>query len=82
MCIVKEEEPQQLTKVQDNLQQNHGCKIVMQEEQVPDRAGKFKHISRRAVIAGEGSSRLRVLSDLPPLSLVDMLHATAGSFST
>jgi hypothetical protein len=82
MCIVKEEEPQQVTKVHDNLQQNRGSKIVMQEEQVPDRAGKFKHISRRAVIAGEGSSRLGVLSDLPPLSFVDMLHATAGSFST
>jgi hypothetical protein len=54
----------------------------MQEDQVPDRAGKFKPISRRAVTAGEGSSRLGVLSDLPPLSLVDMLHATAGSFST
>jgi hypothetical protein len=82
MCIVKEEQPQQITKVQDNLQQNHGSKIVVQEEQVPDRAGKFKPISRRAVPAGEGSSRLGVLSDLPPLSLLDMLHATAGSFST
>jgi len=53
MCIVKEEQPQQVTKVQDNLQQNHGSKIVMQEEQVPDRAGKFKPISRGAVAAGK-----------------------------
>ncbi len=31
-------------------------------------------ISRQAVTAGEGSSRLGVLSGLPPLSLLDMLH--------
>jgi hypothetical protein len=30
---------------------------MQKEQQVPDRAGKFKHMSRRAVIAGEGSSR-------------------------
>jgi hypothetical protein len=41
--------------------------------------------SRRwAVTAGEreGSSRLEVLSSLPPLSLVDMLHVTGGGFGT
>jgi hypothetical protein len=39
----------------------------------------------RVVIAGEGSSRLGrlgVLLSLPPLSLVDMLQATYGGFST
>jgi hypothetical protein len=36
----------------------------------------------QVVIAGEGSSRLRVLLSLPPLSLVDMLQATYGGFST
>jgi hypothetical protein len=30
----------------------------------------------------EGSSRLGVLSSLPPLSFVDMLHATSGGFGT
>ncbi len=30
----------------------------------------------------EGFSKLRVLWDLPPLSLVDMLYVTGGSFST
>ncbi len=32
-------------------------------------------ISRQAVTAREGSSRLGVLSGLAPFSLVDMLHA-------
>ncbi len=70
------------TAAYQSARQSTTSKIVMQEEQVPDRAGKFKPISRRAVTAGEGSSRLGVLSDLPPLSLVGMLHATAESFST
>jgi hypothetical protein len=35
---------------------------------------KAASISRQAVTAREGSSRLGVLSGLPPLSLVDMLH--------
>jgi hypothetical protein len=39
-------------------------------------------ILRWTVIAGEGSFRLGLLSGLPPLSLVDMLHATGGSFDT
>jgi len=39
-------------------------------------------ILRRAVTAKEGSSRLGVLWGLPPLSLVDMLLATGGGFST
>ncbi len=30
----------------------------------------------------EGSSRLGVLSSLPPLSIVDMLHTTSGGFGT
>jgi hypothetical protein len=36
--------------------------------------GKAASISRRAVTAREGSSRLGVLSGLPPLFLLDMLH--------
>jgi hypothetical protein len=36
---------------------------------------------RGAVLAREDSSRLGVGSGLPPLSLVDMLQATGGSFS-
>jgi hypothetical protein len=39
-------------------------------------------ILRRAIITREGSSRLGILSSLPSLFLVDMLHATNGSFST
>jgi len=39
-------------------------------------------ISRQVVIARKGSSRLGVLSGLPPLSLVDMLHAIVGGFNT
>jgi len=35
-------------------------------------------ISRWAVTAGEGSSRLGVLSGLSSFSLVDMLHGTGG----
>ncbi len=35
---------------------------------------KAASISRRAVTAGEGSSRLGNLSVLPPLSFLDMLH--------
>jgi len=35
---------------------------------------KAASIWRRAVTAREGSSRLGVLSGLPPLSLLDMLH--------
>jgi hypothetical protein len=35
---------------------------------------KAASISRQAVTAGKGSSRLGVLSGLPPLSLLDMLH--------
>jgi hypothetical protein len=38
-------------------------------------------ISRQAVTtAGEGSSRLGILSGLSPFSLVDMLHGTGGGF--
>jgi hypothetical protein len=37
----------------------------------------------QAVAAREcSSSRLGALSSLPPLSLVDMLHAIAGGFNT
>jgi len=39
-------------------------------------------ISRRAVVARKGSSRLGALLGLPTLSLIDMLHATGGGFST
>jgi hypothetical protein len=35
---------------------------------------KAASISKRAVTAGEGSSRLGILSGLPSLSLLDMLH--------
>jgi hypothetical protein len=38
-------------------------------------------ISRTAIIVGESSSRLKILSSLLPLSLVDMFHATKGRFS-
>jgi hypothetical protein len=39
-------------------------------------------ISRWAVTAREGSFRLGFLSSLPPVSLVDMLYATGGGFSS
>jgi len=39
-------------------------------------------ILRWALIARKGYSRLGVLLGLCPLSLVDMLHVTNGSFST
>ncbi len=39
-------------------------------------------ILRWAITTREGSSRLGVLSSSPSLFLVDMLHATGGSFST
>jgi hypothetical protein len=35
---------------------------------------KAASISRRAVTAREGSSRLGALSGLPPLSFLDVLH--------
>jgi hypothetical protein len=35
-------------------------------------------ILRSAVVVGEGSSRLDLLSEGPPLSLFDMLLATGG----
>lgn len=35
---------------------------------------KAASISRQAVTAGEGSSTLGILSGLPPLSLLDILH--------
>jgi hypothetical protein len=35
---------------------------------------KAASISRQVVTAEEGSSRLGILSGLPPLSLLDMLH--------
>ncbi len=35
---------------------------------------KAASIARQAVTAGKGSSKLGVLSGLPPLSLLDMLH--------
>ncbi len=40
------------------------------------------YISKRVVIVGEGYSRLGVLTSLPPLFLVNMLHATSGGFYT
>ncbi len=39
-------------------------------------------ISRSAVPAGEGSSKLGVILGLSHLSLVDMLHASGGGFSS
>ncbi len=38
-------------------------------------------ILRQVVTIKEGSSRLVVLSSLPRISLIDMLHATGGGFS-
>jgi hypothetical protein len=37
-------------------------------------------ISKQAIIAREGSTRLGVLSGLPPVSLVDILQAIGGGF--
>ncbi len=39
-------------------------------------------ILRHAIVVGEGSSRLSVLSRGPPLSLFDMFLATRGGSST
>jgi hypothetical protein len=39
---------------------------------------KIASISRWVIIAREGFSRLGVLSSLPPLSLVNMLHMIGG----
>jgi len=38
-------------------------------------------ISRQGFTTREGSSKLGGLLGLPPLSLVDMLHASSGGFS-
>jgi len=40
------------------------------------------YISNRVVIVREGSSRLGVLTSLPPLFWINMLHGTSGGFST
>jgi hypothetical protein len=39
------------------------------------------YISNRVVIVREGSSRLGVLTSLPPLFWINMLHGTSGGFS-
>jgi hypothetical protein len=39
-------------------------------------------ISRHIVIVREASSKLGVLLDLSPLSLVDLFHVTGGRFSS
>jgi hypothetical protein len=39
-------------------------------------------ISKHVVTVREGFSRLGALSNLPPLSLVDLLHATSGGFGS
>ncbi len=39
-------------------------------------------ILRWAIITREGFSKLRVVSGLPLLSIVDMLHTTSESFGT
>jgi hypothetical protein len=38
-------------------------------------------ISRRAVVAWEGFSKLGVIWGLSPLPLVDLLHVTGGGFN-
>jgi hypothetical protein len=53
--------------------QNVGWRWAVLGGGLPGRA-KAASILRRALTAGEGSSRLGVLSGLPPLSLLDMVH--------
>jgi hypothetical protein len=38
-------------------------------------------ISRHAITTREGSSKLGGILDLPPLPLLDMLHASSGGFN-
>jgi len=44
------------------------------------RRAQATYISNRVVIVGEGYSRLGVLTSLPPLFLINMLHGTSGGF--
>jgi hypothetical protein len=43
---------------------------------------KAASILKWVIIAREGSSKLGVLSSLPPLFFVDILQTTSGSFDT
>jgi hypothetical protein len=42
---------------------------------------KIASISKWVITTREGSSRLRVLSSLPPHSLVDLFHSTSEGFN-
>jgi hypothetical protein len=58
------------------------CSFYNQSVSMTLRRAQVVSISKWAVTAGEGSSGLGVLLGLPPLSLVNMLHASGGKFDS